>query len=63
MECYKARLVAKGYAQKNGMENNETFILVEKMISIHIILALLAIEYLKIHQMGVKTTFLNGDFF
>jgi hypothetical protein len=61
VERYKARLVAKGYAQKEGIDYNETFALVAKMTSICILLALIAIEDLEVHQMDVKTTFLNGD--
>jgi len=31
------------------------------MESIQVVLAILAIEYLDMHQMDVKITFLNGD--
>ena len=61
VERYKARVVAKGYAQKEGIDYNETFALVAKMTSICTLLAFAIIEDLKVHQMDVKTTFLNGN--
>ncbi len=42
------------------MDYNETFTPVAKFTSIHCILALAALEDMEIHQMDVKTTFLNG---
>ena len=61
VERYKARLVALGYLQKEGIDYTETFAPVAKMTSIHTLLALVAIEDAEIHQMDVKTAFLNGD--
>ncbi|GJX48932.1 retrovirus-related pol polyprotein from transposon TNT 1-94 [Tanacetum coccineum] len=61
VERYKARLVAKGYTQKNGVDYNETFSPVLKKDSLRIILALVAHFDPELHQMDVKTTFLNGN--
>jgi hypothetical protein len=61
VECYKARLVARGFTQTFGVDYNETFAHVAKFVSIRCNLALVAIEDMEIHQMDVKTTFLNGD--
>jgi hypothetical protein len=61
VECYKARLVAKGFTQTFGVNYNETFAPVAKFVSTCYILALVAIEDMEIHQMNVKTAFLNGD--
>jgi hypothetical protein len=61
VERYKARLVVKGFTQTYGVDYNEIFALVAKFVSIRCILALAAIEDMEIHQMDVKTAFLNGD--
>ncbi len=61
VERYKARLVARGFTQTFGVDYNETFAPIAKFVSICCILALTAIVDMEIHQMDVKTTFLNGD--
>src|SRR5260370_37169800 len=61
MEWYKARIVAKGFSQAYLINYNETFAPVVKWVSIHVLLALAACFNLEIHQMDVKTAFLNGD--
>ncbi len=43
------------------MDYNKTFAHVAKFTSIRCILALMALEDMEIHQMDVKTTFLNGE--
>ena len=57
----KARLVAQGYSQKPGVDYNEVFSPVAKYSSIHTVLAIANQLDLDLHQMDVKTAFLNGD--
>ena len=52
--------MARGFSQKEGIDYEETFALVARYTSIRSILALAALMRRKIHQMDVKTTFLNG---
>jgi hypothetical protein len=61
VERYKARLVAKGFHQKQGVDFSETFAPVAKYQSIRAVLALAAAQGYPVHQMDVKTAFLNGE--
>lgn len=58
---YKARLVAKGFTQRYGYDYNETYSPVVKMSTIRMMFALANHHDLLIHQMDVKTAFLNGQ--
>ena len=58
---YKARLVAKDYSQREGIDFQETFSPVSTKDSLCIIMAIVAHFDLELHQMDVRTTFLNGD--
>jgi hypothetical protein len=59
VEKYKARFVAKGYAQKEGIDYEETFAPVARYTSIRTVISLAAQMGWEIHQMDVKTTFLE----
>ena len=61
VERYKARLVAKGYTKKEGIDYKETFSPVSKKDSLRIVMTLIAHFDLVLHQMDVKTVFLNGN--
>jgi hypothetical protein len=61
VERFKARHVAKGFTQNKGIDYNETFSPVSKKDSFRIVMALVAHHNLELHQMDVKTVFLNGD--
>ena len=60
IEKNKARSMAHGFSQKEGINYEETFAPVVRYTSIITIMALGAKTKWKLHQMDVKTTFLNG---
>jgi hypothetical protein len=60
IEKYKARFVARGFSQKEGVDYMETFALVSMYTSIRVVISLASVMGWKIHQIDVKTTFLNG---
>jgi hypothetical protein len=57
----KARLVCKGYAQQEGIDFEETFAPVARLEAIRMFLAFSSFQQIKVHQMDVKSAFLNGD--
>ena len=59
MELADLPLGNKGYRKKEGFEYFETYSPVTRITSIRMLIALAAVHDLKIHQMDVKTTFLN----
>ena len=59
VEKYKAKFVAKGYAQKEGIDFKETSTLVARYTSFISVIYLAAQMGWEIHQMDIKTTFLN----
>ncbi|GJS41266.1 zinc finger, CCHC-type containing protein [Tanacetum coccineum] len=58
---FKARLVIQGFRQKEGIDYFDTYAPVARITTIRLLLALAAIHNLVIHQMDLKTAFLNGD--
>ena len=58
VEKYKVIFVARGFSQVKGIDYEETFASVDT--SIRTIIALAASMGWKLHQMDVKTAFLNG---
>ena len=60
IEKYKAIFVAQDFSQKEGINYEEKFAPLTTYTSIRTILSLEAVMKWKIHQIDVKTTFLNG---
>jgi hypothetical protein len=56
----KSRLVAQGYTQVEGLDFDETFALVARHEAIRILLAYACSFNIKLYQMDVKSSFLNG---
>ena len=61
IDKYKAWLIANGYTQKEGEDFFDTYSPVARMTTIRVLLSLAASYGLLVHQMDVKTTFLNGE--
>jgi len=61
LDKHKAKVVAKGFAQKEGFDYEETFAPIAKWITIQTLFAFATQNDWKVHQMDVKTAFLNGD--
>jgi hypothetical protein len=56
----KARLVYKGYDQIEGLDFDETFVAVEILEAIRMILSYVCHKQFKVYKMDVKSSFLNG---
>ena len=61
IKLYKTKLVAKSFTKKDGVDYKETFHQFSRKDSFRIIMALVAHYDLELHQMDVKTTFLNWN--
>nr|GEX99094.1 zinc finger, CCHC-type [Tanacetum cinerariifolium] len=61
IEKFKARLVIQGFRQKLGINYFDTYALVACISTIRLLIAMASIKNLIIHQMDVKTSFLNGE--
>ena len=61
IDKFKARLVIQGFRQKPGIDYFDTYAPVARISTIRLLIALAAIHNLVVHQMDVKTAFLNGE--
>ena len=60
VEKFKAWFVARGFSQVEGVDYEETFAPVARYTSIRAVISIAAEMGWRIHQMDVKTAFLNG---
>jgi hypothetical protein len=56
----KSGLAAQGFSQKEGIDYEETFALVGRLEAIRILLAFSVAKGFNLHQMDVKSAFMNG---
>jgi len=61
IDKYKARLVIRRFDQRKAIDYFDTYSPVTKIATIRALIALATIFNLVVHQMDVKTAFLNGD--
>ena len=61
VECYKACLVAKEFSQVKGIDFNEIYSPVVGYSTVQTLLVLACTNSWHIHQMDIKSAFLNGD--
>eukprot|EP00253_Pinus_taeda_P002810 PITA_02810 len=61
IEKLKARLVAKGYSQQEGIDFDDTFAPVAKLNRIKMLISLATKYNWELHQLDVKSAFLNGE--
>lgn len=61
VDKYKARLVAREFTQRLGFDYNEIYAPVAKLVTLKILLAIANQKDMHIHQMDVKSAFLNGE--
>lgn len=61
LALYKARIVANSHSQQPGIDCDETFSPVVKVITIRIVLALVVSHSWPVRQLDVKNVFLHDD--
>ena len=61
IDKYKTRFMIKDNKQTKGLDYFDTYSHVTRINSIRMVLIIVALRILEVHQIDVKTTFLNGD--
>ncbi|GKE72578.1 zinc finger, CCHC-type containing protein, partial [Tanacetum coccineum] len=61
IEKFKARLVIQGFKKKSGIDYFDTYATVACISTVRLLIVITSIYNMIIHQMDVKTAFLNGD--
>ena len=60
IESYQVRIVTGGHKQIEGVNYTETFSATTKMPSVHVVLGNAATQDWEIHQVDIKSTYLNA---
>ena len=58
---YEARLVTRGFDQRKGIDYFDTYFSVIKIVTVRTLVALAVIHNLVVHQMNMKTVFINDE--
>ncbi|KAH9409194.1 hypothetical protein TYRP_023714, partial [Tyrophagus putrescentiae] len=61
VDRFKARCVARGFEQREGIDYTETFAATAGATTIRTFLTVSKMQGMKIHQIDIKTAFLNGE--
>lgn len=57
---FKATLVARGFLQVYGLDDNDFFALVAKVVTIRLLLTCAVLQKWNVYQLGINNTFLHG---